>query len=191
MRMFSSSALNNGCGNCTEAKISGNFFYDQTHRFLSCPQTYINLWVNFRRVLLLQTTAKYSAVKCCSENENIIKIFPHDKIHITVYSCNVFSVCMNLYTNEFTVTGAKDELLCITVHNFRLQMDLVFNRTLWWIWIIEVSFSLYVCKTWNHFHLPALSHLWLAEILYRAATTNRISDCVSDITMVIIQSRQW
>lgn len=117
-------------------------------------------------------------------------------IHNTVYSCNVFSVRMNLYTNEFTVTGAKDELLCITVHHSRLQMDLVFNRTLRWIWIIEVSFSLYVCKTRNHFHLPPLSRLWLAEILYRAATANRIrrrkwhNNGHYTITSVVIQSHR-
>ncbi len=171
--MFTSSALNNACGNCTETKISGN-----TPIPLLSSDTHTSL------CKLLQTTAKYSAVKCCSE-KTLLKSPPTIK-----YILRYIAV-MNLYTNEFTVTGAKDELLCITVHHFRLQMDLVFNRTLRWIWIIEVSFSLYVCKTRNHFHLPPLSGLWLAETLCRAATANRISDCVSDITMVIIQSRQW
>lgn len=44
-----------------------------------------------------------------------------------------------------------------------------------WIWMIEVSFFLYVCKTRNPFYLPPLA--WLAEILYQIATANRIRGC--------------
>ncbi len=96
--MFTSSALNNACGNCTETKISGN-----TPIPLLSSDTHTSL------CKLLQTTAKYSAVKCCSE-KTLLKSPPTIK-----YILRYIAV-MNLYTNEITVTGAKYELLCITVH---------------------------------------------------------------------------